>query len=271
MATPTTKGGNNNKDNNNKDNNNKALSTSTSKRPLQKLCRTASKRFFASFHTNSKPTPATELVDSSTTVSLTDCGDADVDDDDDDSSVCSFENGSVTKSVHFARDMAQTRQVENCFYMQPQDRAATWYSRYEINEAKKQQKLVLAILKKKSHQDLKDSVVEAFSGVQLLADSGFDDDDLMQFEGLGNGTSVNERLTHWCSQDINGHACRGLEKHVLKRMREVESRVARSAVLHALKGDSDAATADRYRNLSRYAAIYAESIARADAAAACEI
>lgn len=241
-----------------------ATPSKASKRPLRGLCRTASARFFASFH-GSK---SAALVDSSTTVDLTDCDDDD--DDDDDSSVCSFENGTVTRSVHFAKDLTETREVENCFYMQPQDRAATWYSRYHNQAAKKQNKMTLLVLKKEQHASLVHAVVDAFEGVQMLADSGFEDADLQTLADT-HDTAISNMMSEWCTAEINGEVCRGLEKHVLKKIREMQSRMARSAVLDALKQETPQVVAERYRNLSRYAAIYAESMARADAVAAAAV
>lgn len=267
------------------------------KRPLQKLCRTASARFFRSFHASkSAATLATDFVDSSTTVSLTDHEDDDVlhddthhiDDDDDSSSCCSFENASVEStpkpgSVHFPRHLTtEVHQVENCFYMQPQDRAATWYSRYELSASKRQHKMTLLVLQKEQHKHLRRGIVDAFDGVQLMADSGFDDlmdlqllaDNLMGSDGPD--TSVTAMLTEWCKSDVQGHACRGLEKHVLRKLREGESRVSRQVVVNANHHNDSShqqpqepdQVAERYRNMSRYATIYAESMARADAAAA---
>jgi hypothetical protein len=242
-----------------KDNEESTVVTPASpRRPLRQLCRAASSRLFASMH--SKSTQTTALVDSETSLTYGD--------NDDESSVCSFEDDQ--KRVTFQRHPAVVDEIENCHFMTPQQREDIWYNRYDMLKMKGQVRMQQASLLKQGRGEFTDSIVESFVRSQMLADGGFEVEDILEYNHTGQRKSLSDMMSRLCRETVNGDACRGLEKGLLRSLRASEARVARSFILEADYSDNQEECATEYAIFSRYAAIYAEALAQADHVAALE-
>ena len=237
----------------------------SSRRPLRQLCRAASSRLFASFHTTkSTSTSATELVDSYTSFNSME---------DDDSSVCSFEDDDgdcsvKEKRVSFARKPV-VHPVENCYYMSPLQRADCWYTRQELFDIKRESRMSQLVVQKNS-PDFMDALMDGFMRAQMLADAGFEDEDILEYDFLGQKTTLSDVMVRLCRETVNGEACRGLEKGILRRLRASEARLTRDFVLATENCNDVVEIAREYSAFSKYAAIFAASIAQADTIAASE-
>jgi hypothetical protein len=127
-----------------------------------------------------------------------------------------------------------------------------------------------ASLLKQGRGEFTDSVVDAFLRSQMLADGGFEEEDILECNHLGQKKSLSDMMSRLCRETVNGEACRGLEKGLLRSLRTSEACVARSFILEADITESQEEVAKEYAIYSRYATIYAEALAKADEMEALE-
>lgn len=236
----------------------KGVTLTSPRRPLRQLCRAASSRLLASLH--SKSTQTTALVDSETSLTYEA-------DENDEESVCSFEDDG--KRVSFQPKL-EVHEIENCHYMTPQQREDLWYTRYDMLKIKGGVRMLQASLLKQGRGEFTDSIVDSFLRSQMLADGGFEEEDILECNHVGQKKSLSDMMSRLCRETVNGEACRGLEKGLLRSLRGSEARVARSFILEADITDRPEELATEYAIFSRYASIYSEALAQADQVAALE-
>lgn len=255
--------------------------------PLRKLCRTASSRLWASVH-SSKSTIETEGTADLSANSL--CTEENDDHHDDDYSCCSFgeEEEEEEESqrhrrrrVRFAREPRAIHSVEHCHYMSPQQRADCWYTRHELAQLKRQIKRIKAVVNCQPEYDrLRVSLVDVLLRTQMLAAAGYEDpDDLVTYhhhhhrrdgdddntDNKGTSSSLSDIMAEWCRETVTGEACRGTEKHLHRSLRQPVANTVNRAIVEAHGNGNTALLAERYEDMSRYAALFARCTAEADA------
>ena len=161
-----------------------------------------------------------------------------------------------------------SREVPSCFLMEPSEREAQWYMRHELALMKTEARALAKGLN--AHKtEMVSSLRKSYNHAKFMCEAGIDEQELLK---AGNGTIL-ENLQPWSMDVLAGEACRGLEKSLLRREREMNIKECRELVMEtAMLYQEDPACADMiavgYCQLSCYATIYAHSVAQADEVAA---
>ena len=179
------------------------------------------------------------------------------------------ENESLPRQVRFWED-ENIYEIKSCFAMDPSEREEQWYQRHDLANMKTEAR-ALALGIKKHKGQMVSSLQQSYNQASFMCESGVDEDELIQ---VGNG-SIMENLKPWSCGTVAGEACRGIEKSLLRREREGAIKGCREMVIETTalyKEDSACAdmVAAGYSQLSRYAVMFAQSVAQADEIAARE-
>jgi urease alpha subunit len=152
--------------------------------------------------------------------------------------------------------------------MTPADRANIWYHPDELVEMRTKVRIMVAHIKS-SKREMISSLESAFDNILMFAESGLEEEDVKTLDN-GSESLLSKDISSWSTNSMAGEACRGIEKTLIRRKRESASREARFLVVAADWSNGES-SARLYRELSRYAAIYARCVAKADAAAVASV